>query len=87
MSPLGSCQAKTCAVPLLPESISIEAPFRVTRTFFTVMPARAGTGGRPAIGTPLRADWTIVWGESVPLRLVWPRIGGGACVGWSAGGV
>src|SRR2546430_6226001 len=38
-------------------------------------------GGRPEIGTPSRADWAIVCGESTPSRFEFERVGSGAVSG------
>ena len=45
-----------------------------------------GAGTRPAIGTPSRADWWIVCGESTPLSGL-ATLGSRGVVGRSAGGV
>src|SRR3954451_19115157 len=52
----------------------------------TVMPRLAGAGVRPEIGTPLRADWAIVCGESIPSRFGWETFGAAGVVDWPAGG-
>jgi hypothetical protein len=46
-----------------------------------------GAGGRPEIGTPLRADWAIVCGESTPLAFGLDTFGSAGVVGRSGGGV
>ena len=51
------------------------------------MPRLAGAGTRPEIGTPLRADWAIVCGESIPFRFGFDTFGAGGVVGRPAGGV
>jgi hypothetical protein len=51
-----------------------------------VIPREAGAGSRPEIGTPLRADWAIVCGESA-LSSGSSSVGVRGVVGRSAGGV
>ena len=52
-----------------------------------VIPRAAGAGSRPEIGTPLRADWAIVCGESALSSGFAERSALRGVVGRSAGGV
>ena len=56
----------------MPGPFAVERRARPSRaersTFADVIRLSAGAGTRPEIGTPSRADWAIVCGESAPLR-------------------
>ena len=63
------------------------AESRSRSTSTSVIALSRGAGSRPEIGTPSRADWAIVCGESAPLRFGLETFGSGGFVGRSAGGV
>src|SRR3954470_1670328 len=87
ISPVRPDHRYTRAVPVPVDVMSSSAESPLSLTAPTSSRLLAGAGVRPAIGTPLRADWAIVCGDSVPSRFPLVSVGFGAVVGRSAGGV
>src|SRR3954454_11789200 len=81
ISPVRPDQRYTRAVPVPVDVTSSSAESPLSLTPPTSSRFLAGAGVRPAIGTPLRADWAIVWGDSVPSRFPLVSVGFGAVVG------
>jgi hypothetical protein len=87
--------ARTGDVPVAPVVAAVPAAPAVTLRFTVVpdavaplirSPRASGAGSRPEIGTPLRADWAMVCGESA-LSSGFASLGAAGVVGRSAGGV
>src|SRR3954465_8640037 len=86
ISPVRPDHRYTRAVPVPVDLSSGSAESPLSLTAPTASRLLAGAGVRPAIGTPLRADWAIVCGDRVPSRLELDTVGRSGVVERPAGG-
>src|SRR3954452_3798436 len=85
ISPVKPDHRYTRAVPVPVDVMSSSAASPTSLTLSTDSRLLAGAGVRPAIGTPLLADWAIVCGDLVPSRLELETIGSDGVVERPAG--